>query len=326
MNTDHRDDSKWREALRASWVADAPSSADLSRMWSGVEARASKLLSEGEARAIPSPWIFSGHLHAATVALVLLVTMTAGSVAAAEGAVPGDLLYPVKLAVNDAAIEIAAVGQESNVRAKVTIINRRVSEIEKLTERGKVTAAAIEEISENIEGHAAEIVREVAADTVSDESHLAAEKAISEDLADAVDQSVAAIDLAVRASQAGADDSGEGDELPEDSASATESGAEAGEENDSRGGDGAPAPELVAPRPRGEVLGEEGVAQIERASQVLRALADTLETVDDEPVEAPAEGAPPAAAAFTATTSRGAGIGGATATQAEKIGDRSPEL
>lgn len=197
MKTNDENPKRWREALRASWEADAPTSEDLSRLWGGVEARAAKMLAADRARRpVPSPWATAMHLHlrAATAIFLFAVAGVTGSVsAAAEGSLPGDFLYPVKIHVNDFAIEVAAVTAEGNARAKVALVERRTEEIAALADEGRLDAEAIAEISDNIQAHAEEIVTEVLADETRDEDHYAAVEVVSEELAAAIDKSAEAI-------------------------------------------------------------------------------------------------------------------------------------
>lgn len=278
----------WRDALRASWSSDAPSAEELGAIWAGVEARAAELVARDRAgaarRATPSPWAIAWHARAVTVAVLLLTVTASGSVAAAEGSLPGDLLYPIKIQLNDAAIEIAAIGSEANARAKVAIVNRRVAEIKELAAAGRLDDEALTEISENIEGHAAEIQRELAGEDDEDEGRRAAAKIVAEDLSRAVDESAAAIAVAsasdedaspVDSDAEGADEENHG-ELPPEEAAVAADGVDVAnpEEVHTKAAD---------ERPEGRQK-PRTFAKLEERRRSLLELADSLETADDEDV------------------------------------------
>lgn len=73
-------------------------------------------------------------MSAMVAALVLLTG--AGISAAAEFAVPGDALYPVKRYVNEPVLLAVNVTAQGRVRAQSKIVRRRIKEIETLASRG----------------------------------------------------------------------------------------------------------------------------------------------------------------------------------------------
>lgn len=123
-------------------------------MWSALEASAPR---ESSAAPRRSPyWL---HRHAFGVLASAVIVMTVGGVqVAAEMALPGEALYPVKVTLNDGAIELVAVTSEAKARAKVTLVERRTEEVEALAEQDELTPELAEAISDNIEGHVAEAV------------------------------------------------------------------------------------------------------------------------------------------------------------------------
>ena len=90
----------------------------------------------------------------APLAVVLVVFAGGGTAAAAQGALPGDVLYPVKISVNEA-VE-AALATTPVARAEVSVKHtvRRVEEAEVLAARGELTAETGEKLAATFEVHA----------------------------------------------------------------------------------------------------------------------------------------------------------------------------
>lgn len=101
---------------------------------------------------IPSPFIF---LAMRTLSAALVVVFVFGGTAyAAEGAVPGELLYPVKTAVNERVRETLAVSDESRAAWHAEVVERRAEEAEVLVARGTLSEPVKEELAVAIETHA----------------------------------------------------------------------------------------------------------------------------------------------------------------------------
>ena len=85
---------------------------------------------------------------------VVLVFGGASTTAAAQGALPGDLLYPVKISINEA-IKVA-LATTPIVKAEVSaeLAVRRVEEAEVLAARGELTVAVGEELAAHFEAYA----------------------------------------------------------------------------------------------------------------------------------------------------------------------------
>lgn len=89
----------------------------------------------------------------APLAVLLVVFASAGTAAAAQGALPGDVLYPVKLSVNEA-VEVALATTpvaRAQVQAKQAV--RRVEEAEVLAAQGELTPDTSAELAANFETH-----------------------------------------------------------------------------------------------------------------------------------------------------------------------------
>ncbi|MCK9344918.1 MAG: hypothetical protein M0P64_02180 [Candidatus Pacebacteria bacterium] len=85
-------------------------------------------------RAIVSPFSLSNFRNKKTISgLVIGGLLMSGSVSfAAEGALPGDILYPVKVSVNEGIRKAVAVTPEAKSALGVKLVERRLVEIEKL--------------------------------------------------------------------------------------------------------------------------------------------------------------------------------------------------
>ncbi len=91
----------------------------------------------------------------ATLAAVLIIVVTGGGVAsAAEGAIPGDVLYPVKINVNEKIKTALAKTPQAKAKLHVELVNERLKEAEKLSVEGKLTATTTAELSDNFKLHA----------------------------------------------------------------------------------------------------------------------------------------------------------------------------
>ncbi len=90
----------------------------------------------------------------APLAVVLVVFAGGGTAAAAQGALPGDVLYPVKISVNEA-VEVA-LATTPVARAEVSVKQavRRVEEAEVLAARGELTEETGEKLATSFEAHA----------------------------------------------------------------------------------------------------------------------------------------------------------------------------
>lgn len=103
----------------------------------------------------------------APLAVVLVVFVGAGTAAAAHSSLPGDMLYRVKLSINEP-VEIALATTpvaKAQVQARQAV--RRVEEAEVLASRGELTPQGGEALAANFEAHAqsaSELVGEVEAE------------------------------------------------------------------------------------------------------------------------------------------------------------------
>ncbi len=89
------------------------------------------------------------------IVLILALMFGGGGVSyAAEGAVPGDALYPIKVSVNETVRDLATLSPEAKADWAARLVERRLEEAEKITaETGALTPAAQDVIEEKIERH-----------------------------------------------------------------------------------------------------------------------------------------------------------------------------
>jgi len=85
--------------------------------------------------------------------IVIMLIAGGGTSYAAEGAVPGDFLYPVKIEVNENIKSVLAISNEAEARLQVQLAEERLVEAETLAERGKLTAEASADISSRLKVH-----------------------------------------------------------------------------------------------------------------------------------------------------------------------------
>lgn len=88
-----------------------------------------------------------------TVAGFVILALGATSVAA-EGALPGDILYPIKVNVNESIRDALAVSDKAQAEWDARVAERRVEEVVTLAAKGKLTAETQERISIKFEERA----------------------------------------------------------------------------------------------------------------------------------------------------------------------------
>lgn len=124
-------------------------------------------------RVSPSPYLFISSKLVTPLAFVLLIAVIGGGTAyAAEAAVPGDVLYTIKVNVNEKIAEAFAVSTEAKASVQAKLAERRMNEAEVLVERGALTAEAKAEIETRLDRHATEV--DVAVEAVGMENPIAA--------------------------------------------------------------------------------------------------------------------------------------------------------
>lgn len=111
-----------------------------------------------EAEAVPASRLFFPlslfGKHAAAFAAALLVVLVGGGASfAAEGTVPGDVLYPVKVRLNEEVRSVLAFSDENRATWETELVRRRLEEVSRLAALGKLTLEAEIELEERFEDH-----------------------------------------------------------------------------------------------------------------------------------------------------------------------------
>lgn len=102
----------------------------------------------------PSPYARLFAPRALVPLLAAALVVGGGTAYAAQGALPGDLLYPIKIHITEP-VEVA-LAQNSEAKAKVEarLAERRVEEAQSLAARGELDATTTAELQTNFDGHA----------------------------------------------------------------------------------------------------------------------------------------------------------------------------
>lgn len=103
---------------------------------------------------VPSPYqalFTTRHLQYVVATLVAFVIVGGASSQAAQSALPGDLLYPLKIHVNEAVRGAFIAGDIPKAEWETTKIVLRLEEAETLASEGRLTEATANAISQNVE-------------------------------------------------------------------------------------------------------------------------------------------------------------------------------
>ncbi len=87
------------------------------------------------------PLLLNHKYMLAGLLIAAILAMGGGTAVAAENALPGDLLYPLKLRVNEEVREVLSVKPEAKVAWETRRAERRLEEVEKLVEQGRLTTS-----------------------------------------------------------------------------------------------------------------------------------------------------------------------------------------
>ena len=106
----------------------------------------------------PSSYLFIFHRRFAVVAAALLLVVFAGggTAFAAQGALPGTPLYPVKIYVNENVQGALAISPEAQVSFHTSIAETRLKEAQTLASEGKLDATTSAQIESNLNEHVAQ--------------------------------------------------------------------------------------------------------------------------------------------------------------------------
>jgi hypothetical protein len=88
-----------------------------------------------------------------TIAIIIALLLGGGTSFAAENALPGDILYPIKIHVNENVQELVAVSDESEAKLQAKLAENRLEEVEKLAAGGKLTTETSVYLKTRFENH-----------------------------------------------------------------------------------------------------------------------------------------------------------------------------
>lgn len=148
MERNIQPDAAWvlrnREKLLASVRADAAKEQRPTRSWS----RSARELYESF---LPTELIAAvrGPAIAFFSGVAVILSGSIASVSAAERALPGDFLYPVKIAAEQTRLALAA-GKTDKIRLKTEFVTRRVQEIKQLSQAEPKKPEQLKEAAENL--------------------------------------------------------------------------------------------------------------------------------------------------------------------------------
>ena len=86
-----------------------------------------------------------------SIIALLIVASAGGASYAAEGAMPGDWLYPVKLQINERVVSALAFSDEAEADWQIKLVGRRLAEAEELAVENGLTQERLEKIEENFQ-------------------------------------------------------------------------------------------------------------------------------------------------------------------------------
>lgn len=103
--------------------------------------------------AIRSPYFFFMPRVAMPVAVLLIVALGGTTTYAAQSSLPGGLLYPIKIYVNEGVVGALAVSEVSKASFHTYVAEERLKEAETLASRGQLGAETALEIETNFNDH-----------------------------------------------------------------------------------------------------------------------------------------------------------------------------
>ena len=137
-------------------------------------------------------WFAHSRIAMATAVIVAVVFAFGGVASASEGALPGDVLYPVKVSIAEPVIGALIVSNEARAKWETELVERRLLETETLAVQGKLDAQTDAELSERFEKHVA-IARARMADEETFEATLEVHERVLDALVDDVDEMLEAV-------------------------------------------------------------------------------------------------------------------------------------
>lgn len=85
--------------------------------------------------------------------ITLMLIAGGGTSLAAQGALPGDLLYPIKIDINEEVVSALALSDEAEASLQAKLAKERLEEAETLAANGKLTAELATDLSIHLKSH-----------------------------------------------------------------------------------------------------------------------------------------------------------------------------
>jgi hypothetical protein len=103
----------------------------------------------------PSPYFFfSYQFRMALAGVLMLVVVGTGTASAAQGSVPGDLLYTVKISITEPVELALAPSASAKADVQVRLAERRIEEAQSLAAEGRLEAGVAEQLATSFDAHA----------------------------------------------------------------------------------------------------------------------------------------------------------------------------
>ena len=96
------------------------------------------------------------------IILILVMTLSGGTAFAAQGSAPGDILYPVKINVNEKVRTALAVNTEAKAELGIDMAEDRLEETEKLAAKNELKAEVRDRLADNFARHAEAVKERIA--------------------------------------------------------------------------------------------------------------------------------------------------------------------
>jgi hypothetical protein len=102
----------------------------------------------------PYSWVSFVEMRSLVLVPVLILMLGSGTALAAQGALPGDALYSIKIHVNEAVADALAVSDEAKASYNTKVAAERLKEAQALAAENKLSAETTDTLAQNYETHA----------------------------------------------------------------------------------------------------------------------------------------------------------------------------
>jgi hypothetical protein len=106
---------------------------------------------------VKSPYLFSRPFAYVTASILVVILASGGTVFASEQALPGDILYPVKIHVSEPLKVALAVGADAKQQVQVAQVEERIKEAETLAVQDRLASSTSVDIQSAIKSGISEI-------------------------------------------------------------------------------------------------------------------------------------------------------------------------